>query len=124
MAAVETDVQKTLDEAMAIGGAVGVALVDLNSGMALGKAGGGGLDLDVAAAGNTQLLKAQLDTMQQLGIKGDLEDVLITLQSQYHILRPLGSDRSVFLYLVLNKAQANLAMARRGLQQIESGLVV
>jgi hypothetical protein len=124
MAAVVTDVQKTLDEAMEIGGALGVALVDLNSGMALGKAGGGGLDLDLAAAGNTQVLRAKLDTMQQLGIKGDLEDVLITLQGQYHILRPLGSDRSVFLYLVLNKAQANLAMARRGLSQIESGLVV
>ena len=37
---------------------------------------------------------------------------------------PLGSSKNVFLYLILNKAQANLAMARRALQQMETGLSV
>ena len=119
-----TDVNAVLAEAMTIGGAVAAALVDMSSGMALGKVGGAGLDLDVAAAGNTQVVRAKLDTMEQLGIKGDIEDILITLSSQYHLIRPLGSDKSVFLYLVLNKATANLAMARRALSQIEAGLVV
>jgi hypothetical protein len=124
MATATKDLTTALDESMAIGGAVAVAIVDMNSGMALGKAGGAGLDLDLAAAGNTQIVRAKLETMHSLGIKGDLEDILITLSSQYHLIRPLGSDKSLFLYLVLNKAQANLALARRSLEKVEVGLVV
>ena len=116
------DVNSTLNEAMTIAGAVGVALVDMTSGMALGTIGGGGLDLDVAAAGNSEVVKSKLRTMTELGIKGEIEDILITLVSQYHLIRPLGTDSTVFLYLVLNKAQANLAMARRTLAKIETGL--
>jgi hypothetical protein len=60
--------------------------------------------------------------MQQLGVSDDLVDITITLQSQYHFLRSLGPDRGVFLYLVLDRAQANLALARQSLQQIADGL--
>jgi hypothetical protein len=110
---------------MNIPGAMAAALVNMPSGMALGKAGNAaGLDLDAAAAGNTEVVRAKLNTMQSLGIKGEIEDILITLNTQYHIIRPLGLDTTVFLYLVLNKAQANLAMARRTMQKIEGALVV
>ncbi|MBV9791598.1 MAG: hypothetical protein JOZ51_25600 [Chloroflexi bacterium] len=116
------DVTQTLNEVMTMGGALGAALVDMTSGMALGTIGGGGIDLDIAAAGNTEVVKAKLRTMEDLGIQGQIEDILITLSTQYHLIRPLGSDSTVFLYVVLNKAQANLAMARRTLAKIEAGL--
>jgi hypothetical protein len=124
MAIASKSLQAIMDEGMAINGAVGIAVVDLASGMALGKAGGGGLDLDLAAAGNSQVVRAKFDTMESLGIKGDLEDILITLSSQYHLIRPLATDRNVFIYLVLNKATANLALARRALLQLEDGFRV
>ncbi len=118
------DVTGTLNEAMTVAGAMAVALVDMSSGMPLGTLGGAGIDLDVAAAGNTEVVRAKLKTMSDVGIKGEIEDILITLNTQYHLIRPLGSDSSVFLYLVLNKTQANLAMARRTLARLESGLHV
>ena len=122
--ATDSKIEKTLAEIMTINGAMGVALVDLTSGMALGKAGSTGLDMDVAAAGNSEVVKSKLKVMRDLGIRGDIEDILITLQSQYHLIRPLGSDSTLFLYVILNKDTANLALARRQLSKSEAGLVM
>jgi hypothetical protein len=112
-----------LKDAMQIDGAVGAALVDHTSGMALGTVGGGkDLDLTVAAAGNTDVVRAKLRAMEMLNLTENVEDILITLDSQYHLIRPLSSRRSgrgLFLYLVLNKDRANLAMARHQLRGIE-----
>jgi hypothetical protein len=95
--------------------------------MALGTLGGGKeLNLSVAAAGNTDVIRAKVRTMEHLGLKSKIEDVLITLADQYHLLRPLKSrdGNGLFLYLVLNKATSNLAMARHQLARIEAELEV
>ncbi|MER8185769.1 hypothetical protein [Kitasatospora sp. NPDC094015] len=120
-----TDV--ALKEAMMIEGAIGVALVDVGSGMALGTLGGGReFDLSVAAAGNTDLVRAKMRTMEMLGLQGTIEDILVTLSGQYHLIRPLTSRNGsgLFLYLALDRSRANLAMARRRLQLVESELEV
>lgn len=116
-----------LKEAMMIDGALGVALVDYNSGLALGTAGGGReLDLSAAAAGNTDVVRAKMRTMEMLGLDGTIEDILITLTGQYHIIRPLTgrTGAGLFLYLALDRQRANLAMARRRLLLIEQELEV
>jgi hypothetical protein len=121
-----TTVEVSLKNAMEIGGAIAASLVDYNSGMSLGSMGGGGFDLEVAAAGNTDVVRAKLRTMHSLGIEGSIEDILITLDQQYHLIRPMASNngKGLFLYLVLNKSLANLAMARRKLATIEAELEV
>jgi len=124
MANVEISLKETMTS---IEGALGVALVDYTSGMALGTLGGGkDLDLNVAAAGNTDVVRAKVRTMEHLGLKSKIEDVLITLSGQYHLIRPLtGRDgNGLFLYLVLNKTTSNLAMARHQLARIEAELEV
>jgi hypothetical protein len=113
----------TLNSLLQLDGAMCAALVDANSGMMLGSAGSG-LDLEVAAAGNTEVVRAKLKTMKGLGLTDKIEDMLITLGKQYHILRPVSSKPGLFLYLVLDKAKSNLAMARRGCQDAEQGLTV
>lgn len=122
--ATDTRIDKALQDVMQITGAMGVALVDITSGMALGKMGSTNLDLDIAAAGNSEVVKAKLRVMKDLGIRGEIEDILITLSAQYHLIRPLGSDSTLFLYVVLSKETANLALARRQLSKIESTLTV
>ncbi|MFI6051327.1 hypothetical protein ACIBCO_14700 [Streptomyces violascens] len=120
--------EAALKDAMtSIEGTIGVALVDYSSGMALGTLGGGkGLDLAVAAAGNTDVVRAKVRTMELLGLKDEIEDILITLGSQYHLIRLLtGRGHSgLFLYLALDKTRANLAMARHQLRKIEADLEV
>ncbi|MFE0651120.1 hypothetical protein ACFVZH_21280 [Streptomyces sp. NPDC059534] len=119
-------VETSLKEAMtSIEGSLGVALVDYTSGMALGTLGGGkDLDLSVAAAGNTDVIRAKVRTMEMLDLRDDIEDVLITLGTQYHLIRLLGGrgGNGLFLYLVLDKGRANLAMARHQLKRIEAEL--
>ncbi|MFB6894243.1 hypothetical protein ACFCX4_33595 [Kitasatospora sp. NPDC056327] len=123
-----TDAAGALKQTMTvIEGAIGAALVDYNSGMALATLDGpGGLDLNVAAAGNTDVVRAKMRTMDMLGLSDGIEDILITLSSQYHLIRPLTSrtGKGLFLYLALDKGRANLAMARHQLTKIEADLEV
>ncbi|MGW7407217.1 hypothetical protein [Streptomyces sp. HUAS TT20] len=124
MANAETSLKEALTS---IEGATGVALVDYTSGMALGTMGGSkSFDLNVAAAGNTDVIRAKMRTMEHLGLKGDIEDILITLSNQYHLIRLLKGrgGNGLFLYLVLDQSRANLAMARHQLKRIEEDLEV
>lgn len=112
---------------MTIDGSIGAAIVDHGSGMALGALGGSkDLDLQVAAAGNTEVVKAKLRTMDSLGLKDAIEDILITLSGQYHIIRPITgrSGKGLFLYLALDRNRGNLALARHQLRGIEEKLEV
>ncbi|MDV9178001.1 hypothetical protein R6V09_48755 [Streptomyces sp. W16] len=121
-------VEVSLKEMMAgIEGALGAAVVDYTSGMALGTLGGSkGLDLTVAAAGNTDVIRAKVRTMEQLGLKGQIEDILITLDSQYHLIRLVTgrNGNGLFLYLVLDKTRSNLAMARHQLKRVEEAIEI
>ncbi len=123
-----SNIETILKDAMtSIEGVIGVALVDYTSGMALGTIGGGkDLDLTVAAAGNTDVVRAKVRTMEMLGLKDEIEDILITLGAQYHLIRLLGKrqGQGMFLYLALDKSRANLAMARHQLKGYENQLEV
>ena len=116
-----------LKEMMAIDGALGASVVDYNSGMSLGMLGSSKtLDLQVAGAGNTEVVRAKLRTIEQLGLNEEIEDILISLSSQYHIIRPMTgrTSKGLFLYLALDRGRANLALARHRLKSIEADLEV
>ena len=103
-------------------GAFGAAVVDYSSGMLLGGGGPRAVDLEVAAAGNTEVMSAKMKTMKMLGLNDNIEDILITLGKQYHLLRPLVKHEGLFLYSVLDKSKSNLALARRSLVETERNL--
>ncbi|MET7451293.1 hypothetical protein ABZT03_05205 [Streptomyces sp. NPDC005574] len=121
-----TNVEISLKETMTVvEGALGAAVVDYTSGMALGTMGGGkDLDLVVAAAGNTDVIRAKVRTMEHLGLKGEIEDIVITLGTQYHLIRLVQGRHGsgLFIYLVLDRGRSNLAMARHQLKRIETDL--
>ena len=114
-------VTESLKELLRIEGAMCAALVDANSGMILGSAGSGP-DVDIAAARTTEVVRAKLRTMKSLGLADAIEDILITLSKQYHIIRPIQAKPGLFMYLVLDRSRANLAMARRSCQDAEGSL--
>jgi hypothetical protein len=123
MAGVET----ALKEALGIEGALGAALVDTGSGMALGSIGhAADLDLTLAAAGSTDVVRATVRAIELQGRAEGMEDILTTLTHQYHLIRPLTGPggQGLFLYLVLDRARANLAMARHHARRIESELTL
>src|SRR5262249_33568866 len=118
-----SNIDLVLKDMMLIDGAIGSAVVDYNSGMALGTAGST-LDLQIAAAGNTEVVRAKLRTIQQLQLNEEIEDILITLPGQYHLIRPMTTRGSegLFLSLALHRERANLALARHRLKSIEQDL--
>ena len=93
--------------------------------MTIALAGGGSsnVDLEIAAAGNTEVMRAKMKTMGMLGLNDIIDDILITLGEQYHLLRPLQKHDGLFLYHVLDKSKSNLALARRALREAEKNLV-
>jgi len=117
------NIKTSLKELMGIDGAIGVSLVDSTSGMVLGE-DGGGVDMELAAAGNSEVVKAKMNTMKSLDLKDEIEDILITLGKHYHIIRPMAKQKGLFLYIVLDKSKSNLALARRKVQNVEESMEV
>ena len=100
-------------------GALAAAVADFDSGMLLAGGGSAAIDLEIAAAGNTEVMRAKMKTMKMLGLKDEIEDILISLGRQYELIRPLQRHNGLFLYSVLDKSKSNLALARRSLVDVE-----
>jgi predicted regulator of Ras-like GTPase activity (Roadblock/LC7/MglB family) len=116
------DIKTSLQQILKLDGAAGAALVDYESGMCLGVAGTPGFDLELAAAANTDVVRAKKNARDRIGIRDKIEDILISLTGQYHLIRMVGT--SMFFYVVLDRTKANLALARKELATIEKALEV
>ena len=103
--------EEVLEKLLSFDGALCVAVVDSETGMILGSAGSG-VEIDLAAAGASVILRARLASTRALGINEKIDDVLISLTSQVQIIHPLPSNPSIFTYLIGDKAKSSLAMAR------------
>lgn len=113
-----------LKNLMNVAGAVGCCVVDSSSGMMLASEGGGPVNLELAAAGNTEVIRAKLRTMKSLDLNDAIEDILITLGKQYHLIRPMAKNPEIFIYMVIDKERGNLALARHSLQKSEKEMVL
>lgn len=116
----------SIQQLLAIDGATGAAVIDSESGMALAQGGSPGFDLGVAAAGNSNVVRAKLNTMKDIGLAGKIDDILITLDTQYHLINVLDSAAAngLFIYLVLDRSRANLALARYRLATVAKTVAV
>jgi predicted regulator of Ras-like GTPase activity (Roadblock/LC7/MglB family) len=92
-------------------GFIAASVVDLDSGMTLAvRSARADFDLTAASAYNSELVKQKLKIMRTLGLQGTMEDMLITLTDQIHLVKLVGP--STFLYLSVDRKQSNLAIVR------------
>jgi hypothetical protein len=103
--------EEVLEKLLSFDGALCVAVVDSETGMILGQAGSG-VEIDLAAAGASVILRARLASTKALSPDEKIDDVLISLTSQVQIIHPLPNNPSVFTYLIGDKSRSSLAMAR------------
>ena len=115
-------VEACLDQAMAIPGAIGASVVDCTTGVALGTAGAAPEDHEAAAAGAAEVVTAVTarGPFTSAQSADGLEDLIITTAGGYHLIRrlPTEFDGRLVLYLWLDRERGNLAVARRGLQDL------
>jgi predicted regulator of Ras-like GTPase activity (Roadblock/LC7/MglB family) len=105
-----------------LAGYIGSCAVDSDTGMVLAIDSVGRLDLELAAAGNTEVVRSKRRTMATLNLKDEIEDILISLRTQYHIIRPLRINDRIFIYVALDRKVGNLALARLTIQKVEEGI--
>jgi hypothetical protein len=92
-------------------GYIAASLVDLESGMTLGlKSARPDFDLAAASAYNSEMVKQKLKIMKALNLRTTLEDMLITLGDQIHVIKMVGP--TTFIYLSVDRSQSNLAIVR------------
>ena len=103
-------------------GVIATAVVDLESGMTLAaKSNRPEFDLAVASAYNSELVKQKMKIMRALNLKSTLEDMLLTLSDQFHLIRFLPGGTS-FLYLAADRSGTNLAILRNSVGKHVGGL--
>lgn len=116
-----SNVTESLERLVELAGARSAALVDSSTGMVLGHAGSGA-GLEIAAAANTEVVRAQLKSLGNLGSADAIDDILITMSTQYDIVRPLAANPSIFLYLAMDKNKSNMALARYKVAECDAQL--
>ena len=114
----------SLNSLTTIDGFRAAALVDSESGLALATEGSGDINLELAAAGNTEVVRAKRKVASALKLNDTIEDILITLGKQYHIIRPAAKLAGIFVYYVLDNKRANLALARRKVSDVEGAMTM
>jgi len=107
---------------MNIDGAIGASIVDYESGMTLGTSGGRGLDMELAGAGTTEVVRSERNIIHDLGLDERIEDLLISLKNQYHLVRMCEKHADVFIYLVIDRSDGNLGLTRRKIDDIDKRL--
>jgi hypothetical protein len=122
MATQTLDIQDSLEEIMDIDGAVGAAIVDYENGMTLGTIGGRNLDMELAGSGNTEVVRSKKNIIHDLGLDEEIEDILISLNSQYHLIRMCQNHENVFIYIAIDRGEGNLGLARRSIDKIDEKL--
>lgn len=97
-------------------GYMAASLVDLESGMTLGlKSVRPDFDLAAASAYNSEMVKQKQKIMKALNLRTTLEDMLITLGDQIHVIKLVSP--TTFVYLCVDRSQSNLAIVRNVLNK-------
>ncbi|MDP5198114.1 hypothetical protein [Flavobacterium sp. DG2-3] len=95
-----------------VNGFIAVAVTEIESGLSFGNLTiDPGFDPELAAAYNLEVVKAKLSAVKALGLNQDIEDILITLSNQIHII-DISPNKKFMIYLAADASKANLGMTR------------
>ncbi len=116
--------EQVMSDLTSVTGFIAAAVVNAESGMSLAQQSvDASFNIEIAAAANTEVVRAKHQAMIALGLGDDkIDDILISLSTQYHLIRPSSHNPLLFIYLAVDRKRANLALARHTLSSAEAKL--
>ena len=79
-------------------------------------------DPELASAYNLEVVKAKLNAIKALGLEQKINDILITLTDQIHII-DVSEDGQYFIYLAVDAKKANLGLTRATLAKFKKDII-
>lgn len=105
-----------------VNGFIAVAVTEIESGLSFGNLTiDPSFDPELAAAYNLEVVKAKLNAVKALNLNQDIEDILITLTNQIHII-DISPNKKFMIYLAADASKANLGMTRAVLRKHKADL--
>lgn len=103
-------------------GFIAVAVTEVKTGMSYASLSNNpDFDPELASAYNLEVVKAKLTAIKALKLDEKINDILITLTNQIHIIS-LSENGEYFIYLAVDSSKANLGMTRATLNKYSKEL--
>lgn len=105
-----------------VSGFIAVAVTEIETGLSYGAISNDpDFNPELASAYNLEVVKTKLTAIKALGLKQDIEDILITLTSHIHII-DISHNKKFMIYLVADSSKANLGLTRGILRKYKGDL--
>lgn len=108
-----------------VSGFLGAALYDIDAQVCLASVDGDvRAQVTTAVGHHADMVLAKRRTLSNLQLDDEIEDIVISLGREYHLLRLCRRQPRLFFFLSLDRSKANLAMARYVLSDVERDMVL
>lgn len=105
-----------------ISGFIAVAVTEIETGLSYGSLSADStFDPEIASAYNLEVVKAKFKAISALGLNAEIDDILITLSNQIHII-DVSPNRKFMIYLAADSSKANLGMTRAVIKKYKGEL--
>ena len=105
-----------------ISGFIAVSVTEVETGMSYSSLSlDSNFDPELASAYNLEVVKAKMNAIKALGLNQKINDILITLTNQLHII-DVSDDEKYFIYLAVDSTKANLGMTRAVLAKFKKDI--
>jgi hypothetical protein len=106
-----------------VSGFIAVSVTELETGMSYCSLSlNPDFDPELASAYNLEVVKAKMNAIKALGLNQKINDILITLTDQLHIL-DVSDDGRYFIYLAVDAKKANLGLTRATLSKFKKDII-
>lgn len=104
-------------------GFIAVSVTEIDTGVSLvSHSESADFDPEIASTFNLEVAKAKMAAIEALGLTSKIQDILITLDSQIHII-DMAENGEYFIYLAVDSKKANLGMTRALLKKYKKDIV-
>ncbi|MFH6967744.1 hypothetical protein [Flavobacterium sp. FlaQc-28] len=105
-----------------IPGYVAVAVTEIKSGISYySDSSVSSFDPELASAFNLEVVKAKLNAISALGLEQNIDNIMITLTNQIHII-DISENNEYFIYLAVDSTKANLGMTKALLNKFKKDI--